>query len=86
MGPISKSQVEHDALVRKLKADINRELGQIHDIINAVENDEYEMYYLYFKLTQLNALLAHDYALMNKKTPVAVGLGDVSLRASVMGA
>ena len=85
MGPISKTQVEHDALVQKLKTDITGEMNQINDLVNGIEDDEYELYYLYFKLTQINATLAHEFALMNKG-PVAMGAENVSLHAKAIGA
>jgi len=62
MGPISKSQAEHDALVRKLKADISEEVEQINALVKSVEENECELYYLYFKLTQLNANLTPSQA------------------------
>ena len=88
MGPISKSKAEHVALVFKLKRDINKEVEQISRLVDSIDNNEYELYYLYFKLTQLHNALVHDRADRDKipVTPVNIDIEGINLHASNPGA
>jgi len=84
MGPISRTRDEHEKLVKQLRIDINEEVEQISNLINSVGDNECDLYYLYFKLSQLNYVLTFD-STFRDDIP-AIDLKDMSLQHSGQGA
>jgi len=81
MGLIRKSLEEHEERVRKLRIDINEEVEQISSIVNSTGDDECDLYYLYFKLTQLNYVLTSANAKRNT-IPADTNISSISMRVS----